>query len=108
MFIVSTILIALLLLAAYTSFAALLLGFLPVATGILAGIASVSLWFGVVHGITLGFGTALIGEAVDYSIYLFMQSDHAGDKEQNRKKWVALVWPTVRLGVLTSVFGFAA
>lgn len=107
-FIVSTILIALLLLAVYRSLAALLLGFLPVATGILAGIASVSLWFGVVHGITLGFGTALIGEAVDYSIYLFMQSDHAGDKEQNRKKWVTLVWPTVRLGVLTSVFGFAA
>ena len=107
-FIVSTILIALLLLAVYRSLAALLLGLLPVATGIMAGIASVSLWFGVVHGITLGFGTALIGEAVDYSIYLFIQSDHVGDKEQNRKKWVQMVWPTVRLGVLTSVFGFAA
>lgn len=107
-FIVSTVLIALLLLAVYRSLSALLLGFLPVATGILAGIASVSLWFGVVHGITLGFGTALIGEAVDYSIYLFMQSDQTGDKEQDRKKWVQLVWPTVRLGVLTSVFGFAA
>lgn len=107
-FIVSTIFIALLLLAVYRSLAALLLGFLPVATGILAGIASVSLWFGVVHGITLGFGTALIGEAVDYSIYLFMQSEHTGDKEQNRKKWITLIWPTVRLGVLTSVFGFAA
>lgn len=107
-FIVSTVLIALLLLAVYRSFTALLLGFLPVATGILAGIASVSLWFGVVHGITLGFGTALIGEAVDYSIYLFMQSDQTGNKEQDRKKWIQLVWPTVRLGVLTSVFGFAA
>ncbi|MBA3696718.1 MAG: MMPL family transporter [Methylotenera sp.] len=107
-FIVSTVLIALLLLAVYRSVTALLLGFLPVATGILAGIASVSIWFGVVHGITLGFGTALIGEAVDYSIYLFMQSDHGGDKAQNRKKWIQRVWPTVRLGVLTSVFGFAA
>ncbi|WP_020167563.1 MULTISPECIES: MMPL family transporter [Methylotenera] len=109
-FVVSTLLIAALLLAVYRSFSALLLGFLPVATGILAGIASVSLSFGVVHGITLGFGTALIGEAVDYSIYLFMQSDYASDgkNEQNRKKWVAQVWPTVRLGVLTSIFGFAA
>lgn len=107
-FIVSSVLIALLLLAVYRSKTALLLGFLPVATGILAGIASVSLAFGVVHGITLGFGTALIGEAVDYSIYLFMQSEHGGDREQNRKKWVATVWPTVRLGVLTSVFGFAS
>lgn len=107
-FIVSTVLIALLLLAVYRSLTALLLGFLPVATGILAGIASVSLWFGVVHGITLGFGTALIGEAVDYSIYLFMQSDQTDDKKQDRQKWIQLVWPTVRLGVLTSVFGFAA
>lgn len=109
-FIISTLLIAILLLAVYRSFSALLLGFLPVATGILAGIASVSLGFGVVHGITLGFGTALIGEAVDYSIYLFMQSDYAKnrDNELNRKQWVKHVWPTVRLGVLTSVFGFVA
>lgn len=109
-FIVSTLLIAILLLVVYRSLPALLLGFLPVATGILAGVASVSLGFGVVHGITLGFGTALIGEAVDYSIYLFMQSDYASDgkNEQNRQKWIAQVWPTVRLGVLTSVFGFTA
>lgn len=107
-FIVSSVLIALLLWAVYRSMTALLLGFLPVATGILAGIASVSLAFGVVHGITLGFGTALIGEAVDYSIYLFMQTAQTGNREQNRKKWVATVWPTVRLGVLTSVFGFAS
>lgn len=113
-FVVSTALIAILLLLVYRSFTALLLGFLPVATGILAGIASVSVGFGVVHGITLGFGTALIGEAVDYSIYLFMQSDHAANGENEglrktwRKAWVANVWPTVRLGVFTSVFGFAA
>jgi predicted exporter len=109
--IVSTLLIAILLLAVYRSLSALLLGFLPVATGILAGITAVSLAFGVVHGITLGFGTALIGEAVDYSIYLFMQSDHTAniaENEQHRKAWVASVWPTVRLGVLTSVFGFAS
>ncbi len=113
-FIISSILIAILLLAVYRSATALLLGFLPVLTGILAGIASVSLGFGVVHGITLGFGTALIGEAVDYSIYLFMLSERNNatnqdlDQNQQRKQWVANVWPTVRLGVLTSVFGFAA
>lgn len=113
-FILSTLLIALLLLLIYRSFSALLLGFLPVATGILAGIASVSMVYGVVHGITLGFGTALIGEAVDYSIYLFIQSDRASgnkDKQQrqtSQKQWLKHVWPTVRLGVLTSVFGFAA
>jgi len=34
----------------------------------------VSLWFGFVHGITIGFGVTLIGEAVDYAIYLLTQT----------------------------------
>ncbi len=101
----SFLLIAALLLLVYRSFAALALGFLPVITGVLAGIAAVSLGFGTVHGITLGFGTALIGEAVDYSIYLFVQS---GRGSAERQSWVKQFWPTIRLGVLTSLCGFAA
>ncbi|MDQ2962988.1 MAG: MMPL family transporter [Pseudomonadota bacterium] len=95
-----------LLFVVYRSLTALGLGLLPVISGALAGVAAVSLGFGVVHGITLGFGTTLIGEAVDYSIYLFVQSTHeaaAGDHAQ----WVARFWPTIRLGMLTSVVGFA-
>jgi predicted exporter len=103
--IISIALIAMLLLLVYRSFAALALGFLPVISGALAGVAAVSLGFGTVHGITLGFGTALIGEAVDYSIYLFVQSEQGGADQQN---WIKRFWPTVRLGVLTSIFGFAA
>jgi len=103
--IISVVLIAMLLLLAYRSFTALALGFLPVVSGALAGIAAVSLGFGVVHGITLGFGTALIGEAVDYSIYLFVQSEQGGSDQQN---WIKRFWPTIRLGVLTSIFGFAS
>ena len=103
--IISTALIATLLLLVYRSVTALALGLLPVISGALAGIAAVSLGFGAVHGITLGFGTALIGEAVDYSIYLFVQSDQQGSDQRN---WVKRFWPTVRLGVLTSIFGFAS
>ena len=103
--IISIALIATLLLVVYRSVTALALGLLPVISGALAGIAAVSLGFGAVHGITLGFGTALIGEAVDYSIYLFVQSEQ-GDSDP--KNWVKHFWPTVRLGVLTSVFGFAS
>lgn len=93
----SAILIAALLLIAYRSAAALFLTFVPVASGALAGVAAVSLGFGVVHGITLGFGVTLIGEAVDYAIYLFIQT-----------QWRQSAWPTIRLGMLTSVCGFAA
>ena len=103
--IVSVAIIAALLLLVYRSFTALALGFLPVISGALAGIAAVSLGFGVVHGITLGFGTALIGEAVDYSIYLFVQSEQGGSDQQD---WIKRFWPTVRLGVLTSIAGFAS
>jgi len=103
--IISLVLIATLLLLVYRSFSALALGLLPVASGVLAGIAAVSLGFGAVHGITLGFGTALIGEAVDYSIYLFVQSEQNSADHQN---WIKRFWPTIRLGVLTSIAGFAS
>ena len=103
--IISVAIIATLLLLVYRSFTALALGFLPVISGALAGIAAVSLGFGVVHGITLGFGTALIGEAVDYSIYLFVQSEQGGS---DQRTWIERFWPTVRLGVLTSICGFAS
>ncbi|MGB7991302.1 MAG: MMPL family transporter [Candidatus Methylophosphatis roskildensis] len=97
------VLIAATLLIVYRSLAGLLLGLLPVACGALAAIAAVSLGHGVVHGVTLGFGTTLIGEAVDYSIYLFVQSERNRDDA-----WLTDFWPTIRLGVLTSVCGFAA
>ncbi|QID16469.1 MMPL family transporter [Nitrogeniibacter mangrovi] len=92
-------LILILLLLIYRSPTALLLGLAPVATGALAGICAVSLGFGQVHGITLGFGLPLLGEAVDYAIYYFIQRDGAD---------AGRFWRTIRLGVLTSVFGFGA
>jgi predicted exporter len=119
--IVSAVLIITILLFAYRSVAMLGLSLLPVLSGALAGVAAVSLGFGSVHGITLGFGTTLIGEAVDYSIYLFIQSGDAtrlgggGDlaaRRANRdarlRRWVARAWPTIRLGMLTSICGFSA
>jgi len=108
--ILSTIVIVALLLGVYRSAAALLLGLVPVASGALAGVAAVALGLGVVHGITLGFGITLIGEAVDYSIYLFIQSGQSrplGGASQDGG-WLRSVWPTIRLGMLTSVCGFAS
>lgn len=96
---ISAVLIAALLLAVYRSLPALALTLVPVASGALAGVAAVALTFRAVHGITLGFGITLIGEAVDYSIYLLIQ---------NPADFRRAVWPTLRLGVLTSICGFAA
>lgn len=96
----SFVLVACLLLAVYRSPTLLLLGLLPVLSGVAAGIATVSLGFGQVHGLTLGFGTTLIGEAVDYSIYFFIQRHTAQHS--------SVFWRTIWLGVLASIVGFAA
>jgi predicted exporter len=120
--ILSTAVIVALLLGVYRSATALLLGLVPVASGALAGIAAVALGLGVVHGITLGFGVTLIGEAVDYSIYLFIQRQSQQQQRQPpmtpapardgepdpHAGWQRSVWPTIRLGMLTSVCGFAS
>jgi len=105
--ILSTALIVTLLLLVYRSVTTLLLGLLPVVSGALAGVAAVSLGAGVVHGITLGFGITLIGESVDYSIYLFVQS-HRVAGGNGRLQAPARLWPTIGLGALTSVCGFAS
>jgi len=103
-------LIVTLLLLVYRSVGTLLLGMLPVMSGALSGVAVVALGFGVVHGVTLGFGVTLIGESVDYSVYLLLQS-RPGISPPGR--WGSRLvppqlWPTMALGVLTSVCGFAS
>jgi len=101
---VASIGVALVLYAAYRRAALVAFGALPVATGILAGIAAVAVAFGAVHGITLGFGATLIGEAADYSTYLFAQRARG----EALAATAVRVWPTLRLAVLTTVFGSLA
>ncbi len=103
LFLISFFGIAILLLWIYRSPRLLALGLLPMISGAMAGVVMVSWVDGTVFGITLGFGTALMGEAVDYAIYYFVQSG-----QQGLAQWRERFWPTVRLGVLTSVLGFGA
>jgi predicted exporter len=106
--IASSILVVTLLFAVYRSLPALALGLAPVASGAVIGIAAVALGFGAVHGITLGFGITLIGESVDYSIYFFVSSQSPLRNGTAAPSWQRTWWPTVRLGMLTSVCGFAS
>jgi predicted exporter len=57
-----------------------------------------------VHGITLAFGVTLIGEGADYAIYLFTQNAPGAEPQTTFER----IWPTLRLGVLTSILGFSA
>lgn len=101
---IATLLVSAILLFTYRSPRILALALVPVASGALAGVAAVSLGFGFVHGITLGFGVTLIGEAVDYAIYLFTQTVPGTPPDTTLPR----IWPMLRLGVLVSVCGFSA
>jgi predicted exporter len=103
-----TLAISALLLVAFASVRALGAAVLPVASGIVAGVATVSIVFGGVHGMTLGFGITLIGEAVDYAIYYLIQARNTTGGEPGWRRWLREGWPTVRLGLFTSVCGFLA
>lgn len=98
---IATIGILAILLLAYRSPWPVLFSALPAASGMLAGVAAVSLWFGQVHGITLGFAAILIGEAVDYPTYLYAQAGRGEPLERT----LGRIGATLRLAVLTTACG---
>lgn len=96
--------VLLVLAAVYRSPWPVALSALPAASGMLAGIAAVSLAFGPVHGITLAFGAILVGEAVDYPTYLYA---HAARGEPLART-AARIGPTLGLAILTTACGALA
>ena len=94
----------------YRSVHIVLLASLPLAFAILTGVTAVIAIDGFIHGITLAFGITIIGVAVDYPIHfyshqLFYQSRQA---EHNSSNVISLIWPMMRLGLLTTIVGFSA
>ena len=98
---VSGTLVLLLLLRVYRSPRPVALCFVPVASGLAVGAAAVSVAFGQLHAITLGFGATLIGEAVDYPSYACLNARPGESVGQA----LARIWPTLRLAVLTTTLG---
>jgi predicted exporter len=92
------------LFAAYRSLRLLLLSALPLLTAAVAAVAVTALAFGSVHGITLAFGITLLGVAIDYPLHLF---SHLREHE-NARHTLWRIWPTLRLGVLSSAVGYLA
>ena len=96
----ASVAVLLILLLAYRRPVAVLYGFIPLALGALSGLAVVALLFGKVHGITLAFGFTLLGIAIDYPLHYL---SHARGSEQPTD-----IWPTMRIGMFSSVAAFAA
>lgn len=101
----STVGIALLLLWAFRSPRPLLLAFLSTAIGIVCALTATLLVFGQMHLLTLVFGAALLGEAVDYSIQYLCARANAGAAWQ-AQAGLRQVRPALWLALATSVLGY--
>ena len=92
------------LFACYRSVTLVGLSVVPLASGLLAGLIVVNSVYGFIHGITLAFGTTLIGVAIDYPIHVFSQLlPHASASGIVRR-----IWPIMRLGAVTTAVGYGA
>ena len=100
----ATLLVALILLWAWRSPRLWLLAALPLGSAVLGGLWVTQTLFGQVHGITLAFGVTLLGVALDYPLHLFSQL-RPGSRPSEA---LAVVWPRLRLGVLSTAAGYLA
>lgn len=101
---VASLLVIFVLAFAFRSPRLILLSALPLVSAVLVATAVVGALFGSIHGITLAFGVTLLGVAVDYPIHLFghrRQGELADDTMRR-------IWPTLRLGLGSSVLGYSA
>ncbi len=102
--IIASAAVLLLILLAFRSLWYVFLAGLPLVSAILGGLVATQLVFNSVHGITLAFGLTLIGVALDYPVHIF---SHLASSE-NIRQTIRNIWPTLRLGVLTTCLGFFA
>ena len=102
--IAASVLVAAFLLFAFRSIYLLFLAGIPIASGLIIATAVTSSLFGELHGITLVFGLTLLGVAIDYPIHLFSHLDPDTPPEIS----IMHIWPTLRLGVLTTCIGYLA
>lgn len=90
---------------AFRSVQLVLLGMLPLLSGLLAGVTLVTVVFGQIHGITLALGITLLGVALDYPIHVFahMVPESNGEGTETRD-----LWRVMFLGAVTTTLGYLA
>ena len=102
----ATFCVGLFLWLALRSIPMLLMVFVPLACGIICAIAAVLIVFGKINGITLAFGVTLIGVAIDYPIHFFNHLNQS--KHDPSESSLKLIWPTLRLGVLSTSIAYGS
>jgi predicted exporter len=81
------------------------LGLVPMLFGSAVALIACHVLFGAIHGITLAFGTSLLGLGIDYveHYYTHVALDPATDPAATMRS----VGPSIGLGGLTTIIGFA-
>ena len=81
------------------------LGLVPLWFGSALAIIATHLVFGEIHGLTLAFGTSLLGVGIDYAEHYF--SHFALTPEHGPGPVMRAIWPGLWMGALTTILGFA-
>jgi len=102
----STVAIILLFWALFRSVRSLLLGALTLGAGVVAGACACRLVFGSVHGITLAFGSSLLGVGIDFVAHYVNHC--ALEKGRSADAIMRDLWPGLLLGGTTTALGFLA
>ncbi len=77
----------------------------PLLAGAAGALLSLSWLFNSVHGITLAFGFTLLGVAIDYPLHLLSVARQSG---LGGNELARQVWPTLRVGVASTLIGYLA
>lgn len=102
---ISTVGIILLFALLFRSPRMLGLGLLPLWFGSAVAVVASHLVFGELHGLTLAFGSSLLGVGIDYAEHFF--SHFALTPERGARRVMREVWPGLWMGALTTVIGFS-
>ena len=102
---VSLVAITVLFFGLFRSLRLLLLAQLPIVLALLAATAATQLVFGRVHGLTLAFGSTLIGVCIDYPIH-YLNHHTLAPHADGPRAGLKMLWTGLWLGAATTVAGF--
>lgn len=102
---VSTLAVTLAFLLLFHSFSALHWVMMVQAASFVIGTLATALIFNQVHSLTLALGASLIGICTDYPIHVMV---HCAKHRHTPLAAVRLLWPSLAMGGLTTVVGYAA
>ncbi len=102
---ISTLWIVLLFAVLFGSLRMMGLAIVPLAFGSAVAILVTHVVFGEIHGITLAFGTSLLGVGIDYAEHYF--THFSLTPERGAGAVMRSVWPGLWMGALTTIVGFA-